>query len=62
MLKVIYSLYSNNDHVIPFSILKNYVKSLNSTPVYIEGVGHMGNRDNITRLPQVEEIISSLGE
>ncbi len=57
-----YSLYSNNDHVIPFSILKNYVKSLNSTPVYIEGVGHMGNRDNITRLPQVEEIISSLGE
>ena len=55
-----YSLYSNNDHVIPFDILKNFVKKIESTPVFIEGAGHMGNRTNITRLPQIEKIIESI--
>ncbi len=55
-----YSLYSNNDHVIPFSLLENFVKQLESCPVFIKNVGHMGNRDNISRLPQIEEIIKNL--
>lgn len=55
-----YSLYSDNDHVIPFDILENFIKKTNSKPIFIKGVGHMGNRDNISRLVQIEEIIDSL--
>lgn len=55
-----YSLYSDNDHVIPFNILESFINKIESTPVFIKGVGHMGNRNNITRLPQIEKIIESL--
>jgi len=55
-----FSLYSNNDHVIPFNILESFINKIDSTPVFIEGVGHMGNRNKITRLPQIEKIIESI--
>lgn len=55
-----FSLYSNNDHVIPFDILKSFINKIDSKPIFIKGVGHMGNRDNISRLPQIEDIINSL--
>lgn len=55
-----YSLYSDNDHVIPFNILKSFIDKIESNPIFISGVGHMGNRDNITRLPQIEKIIDSI--
>lgn len=55
-----YSLYSDNDHVIPFDILKNFIAKIKSEPVFISGAGYMGNRDNITRLPQIEKIIDSI--
>ena len=55
-----FSLYSDNDHVIPFDILESFIKQIESTPVFIKGVGHMGNRDKITRLPQIEKIIESI--
>lgn len=56
-MKYRFSLYSNNDHVIPYDILVNFTHRINSTPVFIENVGHMGNRDNISRLPEIEQII-----
>lgn len=56
-IKYRYSLYSNNDHVIPFDILENFISKMHSTPIFIKNVGHMGNRDNISRLPQIESII-----
>ena len=52
-----YSLYSDNDHVIPFDILKSFIHKLNSNEVFIPGVGHMGNRDNISSLPEIIEIL-----
>ena len=55
-----FSLYSDNDHVIPFNILENFIKRIESKPVFISGVGHMGNRNKITRLPEIEKIIESL--
>lgn len=55
-----YSLYSDNDHVIPFDILESFINKLESKPVFIKGVGHMGNRDDVHRLIQIEEIIDSL--
>lgn len=54
-----YSLYSNNDHVIPFDILQSFVAKIDSIPVFIKGVGHMGNKNNITRLPEIEDIVSN---
>lgn len=56
-IPVRYSIYSDNDHVIPFDILEDFVKQIKSTPVFISGVGHMGNRDNIHSLPQIVEIL-----
>ena len=55
-----FSLYSDNDHVIPFNVLESFVLKIESKPIFIKGVGHMGNRDNITRLPQIEEIINTI--
>ena len=43
-----------------FNILENFISKIDSTPVFIKGVGHMGNRDNISRLPQIEEIINKI--
>ncbi len=55
-----YSLYSDNDHVIPFDILNDFVQKLDSIPVFISCVGHMGNRDNIHKLPQIIEILNKV--
>lgn len=55
-----YSLYSDNDHVIPFDILKDFVEQLNSNPIFISGVGHMGNRDNIKKLPPITTILNNI--
>lgn len=55
-----FSLYSDTDHVIPFNILENFVEKINSSPIFIKGRGHFGNRDNITRVPEIEEIIKTL--
>lgn len=54
-----FSLYSDNDHVIPFKVLQSFIFKIKSSPVFIKGVGHMGNRDNITNLPQIEDIINN---
>ena len=59
-IKYRYSLYSNNDHAVPFEILEDFIKQLNSNPVFIKGVGHMGNRNNIHSLPQIESILDSV--
>lgn len=37
-----YSLYSNNDHVIPFNILEDFINKLESNPVFISGVRTYG--------------------
>ena len=55
-----YSLYSDNDHVIPSDILKDFITELNSNPVFISGVGHMGNRNNINSLPEILDILNTV--
>lgn len=61
-IKFRYSLYSDNDHIIPFDILEDFTEKLDSTPVFISGVGHMGNRDNIHKLPQILNIIDRISD
>ena len=37
-----------------------FVKELNSNPVFILGAGHMGNKENTTKLPQITDILDKL--
>ena len=52
-----YSIYSDNDHIVPFKILKEYSFAINSTPIFISGIGHMGKKSGLEELPEVVEII-----
>ncbi len=57
LVKYRYSIYSDNDHCVPIDILKDLPNCINSIPVFIPGVGHMGNRENTISIPKLEEII-----
>jgi len=54
-----YSIYSDNDHIVPFKILKEYSIAVNSKPIFISGIGHMGKKSGLETLPQVIEIIKN---
>ena len=54
-----YSIYSNNDHIVPFEILDKFPKTINSKPLLIENIGHMGSKSGLEELPQVVEIINN---
>ncbi len=55
-----YSIYSNNDHIVPYEILKNFCKEINSLSLEIKDIGHMGKKSGIEELPQVIDIIKSI--
>ena len=55
-----FSLYSDTDRVVPFDVLENFVKELNSNPVFIPVAWHMGNKENTTKLPQIIDILDKL--
>ncbi|MBQ6991555.1 MAG: alpha/beta hydrolase [Clostridia bacterium] len=52
-----YAIYSNDDHIVPFNILEDYVKTIKANPVYIEGIGHMGRKSNVEKIPEILEIL-----
>ncbi|MCI9063079.1 MAG: hypothetical protein HFJ17_00490 [Clostridia bacterium] len=52
-----YSIYSDNDHIVPFDILERYPKSIGSTPLLIKNIGHMGKKSGLETIPEVIEII-----
>lgn len=52
-----YSIYSNNDHIVPLDILEDYPKSINAIPVFIKNIGHMGKKSGLEEIPKVIEII-----
>ena len=52
-----YSIYSDNDHVVPFEILEFFYKIIDAKPILIKDVGHMGNHSGIEKLKEVIDII-----
>ena len=52
-----YSIYSDNDHIVPFKILKEYSLVINSNPIFIPGIGHMGKKIGLEELPEVIDLI-----
>lgn len=57
-----YSIYSDNDHIVPFEILQSYPASIGAIPVLIKNIGHLGKKSGLEEIPQVIEIIKSVIE
>ncbi len=60
LVKARYSIYSDNDHIVPFEILQEFTKIIDSKDMLIEGIGHMGKKSGLESLPQVIEIINNI--
>ena len=52
-----YSIYSDNDHIVPFEVLKEYPKIIEAESRLINGIGHMGKKSGLETIPEVLEII-----
>lgn len=52
-----FSIFSNNDHIIPLDILEGFSKDINSKAILIKNIGHMGKKSGITELPEVLKLI-----
>lgn len=52
-------IFSDNDHVVPLSILKQHVDNVNGQQLLIPNIGHIGSKSNLKSLPQVIDIINS---
>lgn len=59
LVKQRWSIYSDNDHIVPYSILEEFPKMINSHSMLIKGIGHMGKKSGLKTLPQVIEIIEN---
>lgn len=57
-VKYRYSIYSDNDHVVPFYLLENCYKKLDSNQILIKNIGHMGKKSGLEKLPEIISIIS----
>ena len=55
-----YSIYSDNDHVVPFDILEKYPKNIEAIPILIKNIGHMGKKSGLEEIPIVLEIINEI--
>lgn len=54
-----YSIYSNKDHLVPMVLLEDYCKDINSIPIFIRDIGHMGKKIGLKELPQVIDLIEN---
>lgn len=52
-----YSIYSDNDHIVPFEVLENYPKIIGAKPILIKGIGHMGKKSGLETIPEVLELV-----
>ena len=55
-----YSIYSDDDHIVPFDILKKYPTIIDAKDCFIPGIGHMGKKSGLEELPEVVDIVSSI--
>ena len=57
-----YSIYSDSDHLVPFELLEQYCKDINSMPMPMKDIGHMGKKSGLEKLPKVIELITNKNE
>jgi len=56
-VEIRYGIYSDNDHVVPFEILRKHVDNIGGKHCMIPNIGHMGKKSNLQELPQVIKIL-----
>lgn len=52
-----YSIFSKDDHIVPFNILSEFSNDIKSKAFSIDGIGHMGNRSGLEELPIVIDMV-----
>ena len=52
-----YSIFSKNDHLVPYKILKEFSDEIKSEAISIDEIGHMGKKSCLEELPEVIDII-----
>lgn len=52
-----HSIYSDNDHIVPFELLEKFCQDLDAEAMLIKNIGHMGKKSGLKELPQVIKII-----
>lgn len=52
-----YSIYSDDDHIVPFELLKEFCKDIESKQILIKNIGHMGKKSGLEKLPEVIKIV-----
>ena len=55
-----FSIFSDNDHVVPRELLEEFPIIINSKAIEIPNVGHMGSKSGLEEFPEVIEIIKKL--
>lgn len=51
------SIYSDNDHIVPFDILEEFCQDIDSEAMLIKNIGHMGKKSGLEELPEVIKMI-----
>ena len=57
IIKDRYSIYSKDDHIVPYELLKEFSKLIDSKSYSIDGIGHMGKKSGLEELPEVINIV-----
>lgn len=55
-----YSIYSDDDHIVPFNVLKKYPVIIGAKDCFISGIGHMGSKSGLEELPEVIDIVNRI--
>lgn len=55
-----FSIYSDNDHIVPFELLERFPKIIDSKSLLIKGLGHMGSKSGVESIPELLEIIINM--
>ena len=57
LIKEKYSIYSDSDHLVPFKLLEQFCKEINSKAIPMKDIGHMGKKSGLEKLPKVIDLI-----
>ena len=52
-----YAIYSDDDHIVPFDVLERYPREINAKAIFMPGIGHMGKKSGLEKLPKVLDLI-----
>ncbi len=59
LVKKVYNIYSNNDHIWKQEYIHRYSHLTNATEVFIKDKGHFGSTSGVKCLPEITEIIKT---